>query len=136
MSNLLELDPRLQPIAQAFLKDSNASLAPSKCVITVTWRNPEAQNAAHAAGLSNAAAGHSPHNCVDINGNPSSRAFDYAILDKDGHYVTNGEDSRYATTGQIGKNLLLVWGGDWTMEKDHCNPDYDHLQMINWKSLI
>jgi peptidoglycan LD-endopeptidase CwlK len=94
----------------------------------VTWRDPEDQDAAKAAGLSNAAAGQSPHNCVNSNGKPASRAFDYAIFDN-GIYIKNGQDPRYAQAGAIGKSLGLVWGGDWL------HPDWDHLELADWKNI-
>lgn len=133
--NINDLDPRLRQSAIDFVNMSTAAIAPSKCVITVTYRDAKSQNVAQSLGLSKATAGHSPHNCVDSNGNPASRGFDFAILGPDGSYVSNGADSRYETAGKIGKELGLCWGGDWRMETDGCAPDYDHLQMVNWKTL-
>lgn len=126
MSNLLELDGRLQPIAKQWLELCNEHF---KTVITVTYRGAEAQNAAKAAGLSNASSGLSPHNCESPGGIPASRAFDYAIYADDGSYIKDGIHPRYTQAGQIGKDLGLSWGGDWH------HPDYDHLEMINWKNL-
>jgi hypothetical protein len=40
---------------------------------------------------------------------------------------------RYRNVGEIGKSLWLGYGGDWTLEKDHCEPDFDHLQMLAWR---
>jgi hypothetical protein len=41
---------------------------------------------------------------------------------------------RYTTAGAIAKLLGLFWGGDWTIEKDDCLPDSDHLQLPNWRT--
>lgn len=98
----------------------------------VTWRGAADQNAAAAAGASKATAGHSPHNFVDDQGRPCSLAFDFGIFDR-GFYVKDGTDPRYAQAGAIGKGLGLAWGGDWTLEHDGCAPDYDHLQLPNWR---
>jgi peptidoglycan LD-endopeptidase CwlK len=94
----------------------------------VTWRSALDQDMAKSDGLSNAAAGQSPHNCCDANGNPSSKAFDFAIFEGDGVYITDGTDARYRQAAQIGKGLGLVWGGDWL------HPDWDHLEMANWQT--
>lgn len=92
----------------------------------VTWRNAAEQNAAKAQGLSNAAAGQSPHNCCDSDGRPFSKAFDFAVF-QNGVYITDGEDRRYTRAGEIGEKLGLQWGGRWH------HPDYDHLELRNWK---
>jgi peptidoglycan LD-endopeptidase CwlK len=122
--NILDLDPALQPVARETIDQANAALAPSSVEITTTWRSSAAQEAAKAAGLSNAGAGASPHNCCLADGTPASRAFDFSVFNPDGSYVTDGTDPRYRTVGEIGKSLGLGYGGDWTMEKDHCEPDF------------
>lgn len=127
-NNIGDLDPVLQPIAHQWLAECSAALAPSMLRITVTWRSGDEQGAAYDKGLSNAQAGQSPHNCCNENGVAASRAFDFAIF-QDGSYVTDGKDPRYAQAGQIGKTLGLAWGGDWK------HPDYDHLEMADWKSV-
>lgn len=93
---------------------------------TVTWRNAIDQNIAKAKGLSNAAAGDSPHNCCDSDGSPFSKAFDFAVFE-DGKYITDGEDERYRIAGEIGEKLGLEWAGRWH------HPDWDHLQLKNWR---
>lgn len=95
----------------------------------VTWRSRIDQEAAKAKGLSNASAGQSPHNCCDEHGAPASRAFDFAVFDKDGHYITDGSDPRYKQAGEIGQQLGLSWGGCWSGWKD-----FDHLELKNWKT--
>lgn len=94
----------------------------------VTWRSSADQDKAKADGLSNAGAGKSPHNCCDVDGDPASKAFDFGVFEQNGDYVTNGSDPRYARAGTIGKDLGLVWGGDF---KSFHDPD--HLEMPNWK---
>jgi len=131
--NISDLDPALQPIAVKVITDGSTAISPSKVAIIVTWRSSSDQQAAKAAGLSNAGAGESPHNCVDTNGNPASKAFDFAIFDENGAYVTDGTDSRYAAIGQIAVAAGLIWGGNWTVEKEGCGPDPDHIEMSNWK---
>lgn len=96
---------------------------------TVTWRSGADQDAAKAKGLSNAGAGRSPHNCVDAHGLPASRAFDFAVFNADASYVKDGTDPRYRLAGDIGIDLGLEYGGDWL------KPDWDHLQLANWKTL-
>jgi peptidoglycan LD-endopeptidase CwlK len=120
--NLADLDPQLQPAARETIDHANAALAPSSVEITTTWRNSAAQQAAKVAGLSNAGAGASPHNCCLADGTPAARAFDFSVFNPDGSYVEDGSDPRYRTVGEIGKSLGLAWGGDWTLDHDHCEP--------------
>lgn len=122
-SKFLDLCLELQPLAQQFLDATNALF---KCRITITWRSAEEQNTAKACHLSNAAAGQSLHNCVDEHGEPASRAFDFAIFEKDGTYVKNGTDIRYRQAGDIARGLGLKWGGDFKHGIDSNGSPYDH----------
>jgi hypothetical protein len=131
---LTDLDPLFRPIAQQILDESNAQIAPSTVRPIVTWRDAADQEAAKCEGESKAGPGESPHNCVDANGNPAARAFDFGVFAPDGTYITNGTDSRYAQVGQIAVAFQQVWGGDWTMATDDCGPDYDHIEMADWKT--
>ncbi len=125
-----DLCPLLQRLLPAFVQ-ANANIGLTiRC--GTTYRDSIAQNAAKAAGQSNASAGHSPHNCVGPSGEPYSKAFDFSVI-RDGGYVSNGADQAYATAGAIAKSLGLEWGGDWTVEKDKCPPDYDHVQLPDWR---
>jgi hypothetical protein len=105
----------------------------------VTFRSAADQDAAKAAGLSNAASGQSPHNCTAGDGAPAARAFDFAVFGPDGSYITRGQDARYEQCGKIAvaigeaQDLPITWGGSWTPETDGCQPDYDHVQMRDWK---
>ena len=124
-ANLAYLDPRLYPLAETWLEKCSFYF---KTRITVTYRGPIDQSECKAEGLSNAAAGESPHNCVDDKGEPSSRAWDFAIFNDDGSYVTDGTDPRYTLAGHIAEDMGLAWGGRWN------HPDYDHIEMKDWKT--
>lgn len=124
-SNINDLCPELLAIYREWLIQCHAAGLATRAI--VTWRSDVEQNTAKAKGLSNAAAGESPHNCCDADGLPASRAFDFAIYDHDASYVRQGSDERYRQAGEIGKSLGLIWGGDWH------HPDYDHLELANWK---
>jgi peptidoglycan L-alanyl-D-glutamate endopeptidase CwlK len=127
------LDSRLLPLYQQWLALCiEAGLAVRA---TITWRSGDDQNAAKANGLSKAGAGASPHNCCTPDGLPASRAFDFGVFNADASLERSGTDPRYRQAGQIGKSLGLEWGGDWTLEEDGCRPDWDHLQLANWKAL-
>ena len=121
-----DLCPALQPIASAWMaacKDAGLIVA-----LIVTWRSAADQNMAHAAGRSNAVAGSSPHNCCNADGTPGSKAFDFGVFDANGHYVTDGRDSRYTQAAEIWKKLGLGWGGDF-----HSIFDPDHLELQKWR---
>lgn len=124
-SNIMDLCPQLQILYREWLDQCHAAGLATKAI--VTWRSAVDQNAAKAKSLSNAMAGESPHNCVNSDGLPASKAFDFAIFDADASYVTDGTDDRYRQAGEIGKKLGLAWGGDF-----QTFPDYDHLQLPNW----
>jgi hypothetical protein len=94
----------------------------------VTWRSAADQDAAKAAGLSEACAGESPHNVCEADGTPASMAFDFGIFEADGAYVQYGLDARYTQAAAIGTQLGLVSGNTFP------NPDYDHLELANWKT--
>ena len=123
--NISDLCPELQIIAKEWLIQCKAQGL--NVSIIVTWRSAIDQNTAKAQGLSNAAAGQSPHNCCNPDGSPNSKAFDFGVFEDDGSYVTNGSDPRYEQAAGIGKELGLQWGGDFVNF-----PDRDHLEMKNW----
>lgn len=128
LANFLDLALELQPLAQKFLSLVNTAIVPSTCRITVTWRSADAQGAAFDKGLSNAKAGQSPHNCT-LDGEPNAKAFDFAIFNPDGSYVTDGEDKRYSIAGHIAEGLGLIWGATFS------KPDYDHVELSNWHNI-
>jgi len=127
-SNISDLDQQLQPIALKCLSDWVAQYPERKPVkILVTWRSNTDQQAAYNAGLSKCKAGEGKHNCMDVNGKPASRAFDFAVFDEDGNYITDGTDDWYTDFGIIAVANGLHWGGNWTggfKDYDHCElPD-------------
>lgn len=125
-NDIHHLCPELLILYREWMMQCNAAGLAVKVI--VTWRSAVDQNTAKAKGLSNASAGDSPHNCCDIDGNPASKAFDFAVFDEDGSYVKDGSDARYKQAGEIGKSLGLVWGGDF-----HSIFDPDHLELANWR---
>ena len=121
MADLTQLDPGLLPIAQEFLKTfPNAK-------ITVTYRDGATQDQCKAEGLSNASAGQSAHNCTDAQGNPCSRAFDFACFDN-GQYITDGINDAYTICGEWLEQQGLTWGGRWH------HPDFDHAEIPEWQT--
>lgn len=120
--NLTDLDPTLQPIAQTCLDEWRSTYPDRKAAaIIVTWRSDADQQAAYDAGLSKCKAGEGKHN-VTVDGNPASRAFDFATFDSSGNYIADGTHPYYADFGAIAVNQGLVWGGNWEGFKDfdHC----------------
>lgn len=128
-SNINDLCPDLLTNYREWLIQCHA--APLAVKAIVTWRSSIDQDIAKAKGFSNASAGESPHNCCDSQGHPASKAFDFAIFDEDGRYITDGTDDRYRQAGEIGEGLGLVWGGRW---KEPAKPDWDHLELKSWKT--
>lgn len=124
-TNLQDLHPYLQPIAQKCLdiyEIKYPNRHPAK--IIQTWRSAADQQQAYDDGLSNAKPGESKHEFM-INGKPASRAFDFAVFNDDGSYISDGTDEWYEDFADIGKSLGLCWGGDWTGGF----KDYDHLEL-------
>ena len=124
--NLTDLCPEIRILCLQW--QDKVKEAGHDAVIICTWRSPAEQIQAYKAGKSKRI--HGPHNYVDANGNPSSRAFDFCVLvngkitwstsldnDKDG-------TPDYEELGKIGEGLGLEWGGSWTSLKD-----FDHLQL-------
>lgn len=89
--------------------------------ITETWRDPAREDQLHAQGITRATSLTCRH-CDMLNGQPASRAFDFAAF-INRVYITNGKDPVYALAGQIAESLGLVWGGRFH------NPDWDHVEL-------
>lgn len=119
--DISDLDPTLQPKAQQFLDLCNQKFSTR---LIQTWRDPIYQDKLKASGVSVLSGGESLH-CCTIDGQPASKAFDFAIFDSNDGYVKDGTDPRYTAAGQIAKSLGLVWGGDFI----HPHPDPDHVQL-------
>lgn len=131
--DLKDLCPELQVLAPIFITKCATAGITVKAI--VTYRSPAEQNKVKSQGLSNAPAGQSPHNHLDPDGKPCSLAFDFAIFDHGG-YVMDGTDRRYAQAGAIAKGLGLEWGGDFiSPHTGKPKPDWDHVQISNWRSL-
>jgi peptidoglycan L-alanyl-D-glutamate endopeptidase CwlK len=126
-SNIADLCPELRAIYREWLMQCHAAGLAVKVICT--WRSDIEQEAAKAKGFSRASAGESPHNCKDENGNPASKAFDFAIFDKDARYIMDGADDRYTTAGEIGEKLGLRWGGRF---KSIFDPS--HLELSTWRT--
>jgi len=110
------LNPRLHILCIEFLsKVPNA-------IVTETWRDPAREDQLHAQGITPATGKTCKHCCLDDEGKPASKAFDFLLLDK-GKIISDGTDPRYSEAGQIGKALGLTWGGDFH------KPDYDHFEI-------
>lgn len=131
-NSLTHIDPRFRSFVTAILQEASRRLLPAQMRVTVTWRGSADQNAAASHGLSKAVWGNSPHNVMQ-GGQPAALAFDYAIIDGDGNYITDGSNPLYAVPGSIARSMGLVWGGDWTPAKDSCNPDFDHIEANDWR---
>lgn len=128
-----DLDPRLQILAQKFLDQCQAEEIDS--FITETYRNEAEQNADYAQGrtapgriITNARYGESPHNCVDENGNPAARAFDFAMKDATGILDWDASDPEWQRAISIGEALGLFSGSEF-----HSPKDSPHLELHNWK---
>ena len=86
-NSLDDLDQDFRPVVVEWIKRCNLALAPSRRHLNVTYRCAADQNAAHAAGLSSAAAGQSPHDLCLPDGEAAARAADFDV-------IAPGEDAR------------------------------------------
>lgn len=112
--NIAGLNPVVQPLARRFL---HAVWEDGINARIISGYRTDAEQARlyakyKAGGPVAAPPGHSNHNF--------GLAWDIGIFDGDGHYL---ESSRlYQQAGSIGKDLGLIWGGDWT------NGDEPHFE--------
>ena|ERR1700743_1968461 len=114
-----DLHPLLEPLAREFLVWCEHDGL--KVIITETFRSPEREDQLHAQGITRATSKTCKH-CFMLNGQPASKAFDFAVLDSDSRVVTDGTDGRYSHCGEIIEKLGMIWGGNFTTVKDfdHC----------------
>ena len=83
--------------------------------INVSKKLPLGSVVTHAKG------GQSMHNCTDLQGNPSSKAFDCVPMKNN---ICQWKDlESYDIMGEIGEGLGLVWGGRWKQK------DRPHFQL-------
>jgi peptidoglycan L-alanyl-D-glutamate endopeptidase CwlK len=128
--SLDDLHRDLKPLCQQWLDQCKS--AGLSAFIIFTWRSAAEQDALYAQGrtapgpvVTYARGGQSMHNFTQPDGTPASKAFDFGLLDNAGKYITQGSDHRYAQAGAIGKNMGMVWGGDWPQPK----TDFDHFEL-------
>lgn len=130
---LLHLDPRLQGKCSQFIAQCEA--AGVDVFLTETYRSEEDQNADYAKGrttpgpiVTNARYGESPHNCVDVQGNPAARAFDFGIKKNDGTLDWDAGDPAWQAAIEIGATLGLTSGSTF-----HTLRDSPHFELADWK---
>ena len=118
---ITDLLPALQSIAMEFKR--RCKEAGIDILIYETYRSHKEQDANYAKGrtkaghiITNAKGGQSKHNCVDIEGNPASHAFDAVPMK--GKTCQWNDISSYEKMAVIGKELGLKWGGDFKSIKD------------------
>lgn len=123
------LHPGLQPLCQQWL--DRCAQQQIKAEIIFTWRSIAEQDALYAQGrtapgkiVTNAKGGQSKHNFTLPDGTPASKAFDFVILNPDGTANWNPQSPLWQAAVAIGKQIGLVWGGDW-----HSIKDYDHFEI-------
>jgi peptidoglycan LD-endopeptidase CwlK len=134
--SILDLDPVLQPLAQQFF-DRCAAVG-LQAIIIQTYRSVEEQDADYQQGrsapgpiITDAQGGSSPHNCVDANGNPAARAFDFALYAPGGHSLDwVASDTQWKTAIEIVESLGLVSGS--TFPGKLC--DNDHAELSYWRT--
>jgi peptidoglycan LD-endopeptidase CwlK len=141
-TNILDLNPHLQPLAQKFLDQCKA--AGVNAFLTCTYRSNGEQAALYAQGRSksgkvvtNAKSGQSPHNRLNALGKPAARAFDFAIKDETGKLDWNAEGKRWKTAISIGIALGLDSGRDILVKRNgKLVPlgDNPHFQLKDWKN--
>ena len=126
--NVNDLHPRLRSLYLRF--DQMMRESDVHYIITATYRNNDDQDKLYDSGrtvkgsiVTNAKAGQSMHNAVDLNGAPASRAFDIVII-KDGKPDWDIKNPDWKKAGKIGKSVGLEWAGDWVSFKE-----YPHFQL-------
>lgn len=127
-----DLDPRLQPKCRAFL--NRCQQAGINAFLTATYRSNLEQDTDYAKGrtaagkkVTDARAGQSPHNCLDVVGGPCSRGFDFAIKNHDGTLDWDALDPSWRKAIEIGVSLGMTSGSTFPIK------DNPHFQMPNWK---
>ena len=129
-----DLDKNFSAIACEHLaKCKSAGL---NVVVTCTYRSEDEQNALYLQGrsqtgeiITNAKGGESAHNCT-LDGKPSARAYDIAILNQDGTSCDwDANDTNWLLAQSLGRSVGLVCGADWPIAL----RDGPHFEMPNWR---
>jgi peptidoglycan L-alanyl-D-glutamate endopeptidase CwlK len=120
------LHPDLQPLCITWLAECQERQVAA--ILTNTYRSPAEQDALYAQGrtapgriVTNARGGQSQHNFTLPGGKPASKAFDFAIKRRDGSLIWDINSPEWKAAVAIGKNLGLVWGGDFKSIHDYCH---------------
>lgn len=126
--NINDLSPRLRALFVRF--DSAMRKAGIDYIVTCTYRNDADQQAAYDQGrtkqgrvITNARPGQSMHNHTDLNGDPSSNAFDIVIM-KNGKPDWDTDNPNWKSAGKIGVSVGLEWAGNWKTFRE-----YPHFQL-------
>lgn len=119
------LHPDLQPLCRAWLDKCKQQSIDARVIYT--WRSTAEQDALYAQGrtkpgkiVTNAKGGQSKHNFT-LNGKPASKAFDWCIINPDGSANWNPNSPEWKAAVAIGKQLGLVWGGEFKSILDYCH---------------
>lgn len=122
-----DLHPDLQPLCREFIARAHAEKI--YVFLTCTYRSNQEQDEAYAKGrytpgkiITNARAGQSKHNTTK-DGLPAAQAFDVAISNPTGACDWDTTHPCWHRIGEIGKELGLVWGGDFKIK------DFAHFEM-------
>lgn len=132
--SLNDLCPEMKDLCSKFLVQCLAEGI--NAFVTCTYRSSAEQDADYSQGrsragavITNAKGGESAHNCVDLQGLPAARAFDFAIKTTEGSLDWNASDAQWQRAIHIGQSLGLVSGSNWRMK------DNPHFELFNWKTM-
>ena len=124
--DLNHLHPALRPLCRRWLARCHEQAVDA--FVTHTYRSPAEQDELYALGrtrpgklVTNARGGTSQHNFTLPDGTPASKAFDFAVRRTDGTLNWNPLSSEWKAAVAIGKELGLVWGGDFQSILDYCH---------------
>jgi len=123
--DIAHLHPDLQLLCRRWLATCHQQAVDA--FLACTYRSAAEQDALYAQGrtapgkiVTNARGGQSKHNFT-LNGKPASKAFDFAIKRRDGTLNWDVNSSEWKAAVAIGKDLGLVWGGDFKSIHDYCH---------------
>jgi peptidoglycan L-alanyl-D-glutamate endopeptidase CwlK len=124
-----DLHPDIQVLCREFLARTHHEKI--NTFLTCTYRSPAEQDELYAQGrtkpgkkVTNARAGQSKHN-FEIDGQPASKAFDFAVRNDDATLNWNSSSAPWERAGEIGMELGLNWGGSWKTFKDYPHFEID-----------